>query len=102
MAVVTDPNGVQWSVYRRWWPFGNVVDLAFDGLIGILLAAPFFLLWPFWLLAKGLGVRWRIVVERDGTEVQTEFVRGWRRSGARIDELALQVSGGWRSGHFAI
>lgn len=102
MAVVTDPNGTQWSVHRRWWPFPDVGGLAFDGLIGLVLAAPLLLLWPFWLSAKALGVRWRIVVERDGVEMETQLVRGWRRSGARIDELAVQVAGGWRSGHFSI
>lgn len=102
MAVVTDPNGVQWSVHRRWWPFPDVGGLAFDGLLGLVLAAPFLLLWPFWFAAKGLGVRWCVIVERGGTEVETVLVRGWRRSGARIDELALQVARGWRSGHFSI
>ena len=99
---MTDPSGVQWSVRRRWWPFGDVADLAFDGLLGLLLATPLLLLWPFWFAAKGLGVRWRIIIERDGVEVETVLVRGWRRSGARIEELALQVARGWRSGHFVI
>ena len=80
----------------------DVDGLAFDGLIGLALAAPLLLLWPFWLLAKALGARWRIVVERDGIQMETQLVRGWRRSGARIDELALQVARGWRSGHFTI
>ena len=102
VAVVTDPNGRQWSVHRRWWPFGDMVDLAFDGLFGLVLAAPFLLLWPFWLLGKAFGVRWRIVVERDGAEIESHLVRGWRRSGARLDELALQIAGGWRSGHFTL
>jgi len=102
VAVVTDPNGRQWTVYRRWWPFGDIVDLAFDGLFGLVLATPFLLLWPFWLLGKAVGVRWRIVVERDGAEIESHLVRGWRRSGARLDELALQIAGGWRSGHFTL
>jgi hypothetical protein len=67
-----------------------------------LLAAPFVLLWPFWLLSKGLGARWRIVIERGGHEVETELVRGWRRSGARIDERARELAQGWRSGHYTI
>ncbi|MEH3133286.1 MAG: hypothetical protein PGN27_25305 [Mycolicibacterium neoaurum] len=102
MAVVTDPRGVQWSVRRRWWPFGEVFDPAFDGLIGLILVVPTLLLWPLWFAAKGLGVRWRIVVERDGVEVESVLVRGWRRSAGRIDEIALQVARGWRSGHFDI
>lgn len=102
VAVVTDPNGKQWSVHRCWWPFPAVDGLVTDGVIGLALASPLLLLWPFWLLAKALGARWRIVVERDGIQMETQLVRGWRRSGARIDELALQVARGWRSGHFTI
>ncbi|MGJ6124825.1 hypothetical protein QN239_19840 [Mycolicibacterium sp. Y3] len=102
MAVVTDPNGAQWSVHRRWWPFPDMSDVLDLDWFTWLLAAPFVLLWPFWLLSKGLGARWRIVIERSGHEVETELVRGWRRSGARIDERARELAQGWRSGHYTI
>lgn len=102
MAVVTDPNGTQWSVHRRWWPFWDLSDVIDVDWFSLVLAAPFLLLWPFWLLSKGFGARWRIVILRGGVEVETELVRGWRRSGARIDEHALRLAQGWRSGHYAI
>ncbi|MET0456650.1 MAG: hypothetical protein ABW137_32850 [Mycobacterium sp.] len=106
MTVVSDPSGIQWNLKRRWWPFWDVADLLdlgdFFGWLGLLLAAPFLLVWPFWLLSKALGARWRIVIERDHEEVDTELVRGWRRSTARINDLALEIAQGRRSGHFVI
>ena len=44
--------------------------------------------WPF------LGARWRIIVERDHADASTELVRGWRRSTARINDLALEIAQG--------
>jgi len=107
MPVVTDPNGVQWSVYRRLWPFPGLDDLLdnfdfFGWLVGLALILPVLLLWPFWLLAKVLGVRWVVIVERDHVEVQRELVRGWRRSNGRVAELALQTAQGWHSGRYSI
>lgn len=105
VAVVTDPNGTEWSVHRRWWPFPDVfdiVDVAFFGWIGLLFALPFLLLWPIWLATKFLGARWTIEVERNGSRVDTELVRGWARSDARIAELSGQLAQGWRSGNYAI
>lgn len=107
MPIVTDPSGVQWSVHRMWWPFPSIGSLLdnfdfFGWVLGLALLVPFLLLWPFWLLGKFLGVRWVIVVERDHRETGRELVRGWRRSDGRTAELALQISQGWRSGHYAI
>jgi hypothetical protein len=48
--------------------------------------------WPFWFIAR-LGVRWVIVVERDGKKV-TELVRGWGRSERRIHEIAESAAAG--------
>ncbi|AKS34637.1 hypothetical protein [Mycolicibacterium goodii] len=105
MAEVTDPHGTQWSVYRRWWPFPSVTavieNAIFDSL-GFLLIALCALGWPFWLAAKFLGARWKIRIERDGTPVDTELVRGWYRSRRRIAELTEQLAGGWRSGQYTI
>ncbi|MDX1872545.1 hypothetical protein SBI67_10470 [Mycolicibacterium sp. 120266] len=53
MAVVTDPNGTQWSVHRRWWPFPDLSDVVDLDWFTWLLAAPFLLLWPFWLMSGG-------------------------------------------------
>jgi hypothetical protein len=107
MPVVTDPQGVQWSVHRRLWPFPDLEDLLdnfdfFGWVVGLVLILPVLLLWPFWFVAKFLGVRWVLVVERDHVEVQRELVRGWRRSGARSGELATQIAQGWRSGNYAL
>ncbi|MFC7671794.1 hypothetical protein ACFQWH_01840 [Mycolicibacterium sp. GCM10028919] len=96
-VVVSDPGGVQWSVRRKWWPFfgaDDLFDLSFIGLLGLLLALPLFVLWPFWLATKFLGARWRIIVERDHADASTELVRGWRRSTARINDLALEIAQG--------
>lgn len=86
---------------RRWWPFPGVFDLTFD-LVGVLVALPFLVLWPFWLATKWLGARWTLVVERDGTEVSREQIRGWRRSQERIAQVALEIAQGARSGRFVI
>jgi hypothetical protein len=43
--------------------------------------------WPFWFMAHWLGLRWRIVIERDGEEDDEEWVRGWRKSRRRIQEI---------------
>ena len=102
MTAVTDPNGTQWNVHRRWWPFPDLDDIVDWDFVGLILAIPFLFLWPFWFAMKGLGVKWRIVVERNHTEVETELVRGYRRSGHRIDELAQQIAHGRRSGHFLL
>lgn len=107
MAVdVKDPRGVEWRVRRKWWPFGDLFDWADDDVIGVvvlLIAAPFLLLWPVWLAAKFMGLqRWRIIVERAGERTGTELVRGWSASRGRMAELALEIGQGTRSGHFAL
>ena len=107
MPILTDPSGVQWSVHRKMWPFPSVGTLLdnfdfFGWVIGLALLFPCLLLWPFWLLAKFLGVRWVIVVERDHQETERELIRGWGRSEARMNELAVQFGQGWRSGRYAI
>jgi hypothetical protein len=93
MAEVTDPNDVRWSVRRRRWydltdyP-GGVDDF---GVILILLAGGW---WPFWFIAHWLGLRWRIVIKRDGEEVHEEWVRGWRKSRRRIHEITESATAG--------
>ena len=102
MAVITDRDGAEWSIKRRWWPFPNgLLDVTFgwvESLIGLIFAV----LWPFWLLAKFCGVRWVITVERDGERVRKELVRGWSKSKARIDEIARDVVADDRPGYFLV
>jgi hypothetical protein len=101
MAVVVDPHGKAWSVRRDWWPFpGDLLD--FTDLIEIVIGLLFVVLWPFWLLTKFLGARWVVVVERDGHEVGRELVRGGRKAKARINDIALQIAKGDRSGSYTI
>lgn len=100
MTTVQDANGQLWSVERKWRPFP---ELDFDdddilGILGLILAIPALIVWPFWLAAKFLGVRWIITVERDGRRVGKEKVRGWDASKRRIAEIARNV--GSRSAHF--
>jgi hypothetical protein len=88
-------------VHRDWWPFpGDLLD--FTDLVEIAIGLLFVVLWPFWLLAKLLGVRWVIVIERDGNEVERELVRGWRKAKARVNEVARQIASGDRSGRYTI
>jgi hypothetical protein len=92
---VTDPSGEQWTVGRWWftaipWESG----IAFIDMIIFVIVLPFMLAWPFWLLLKWLGVPWSIVVKRGDTKVGEEKVRGWKASGARIDEIARLVQAG--------
>ena len=95
MAEVTDPNGVTWSVHRWWFkavPYET--GIGFLDMIIFLIVLPFMIVWPFWFLLKWLGVRWAIVIERDGKKVGQELVRGWRASGNRVDELAQAAEAG--------
>jgi hypothetical protein len=101
MAVVLDPHGRAWDVRRDWWPFpGDLLD--FTDLFAIAIGLIFVVLWPFWLLTKFLGARWVVVVERDGHEVGRELVRGGRNAKARVNQIAMQIAHGDRSGSYTI
>jgi hypothetical protein len=94
-VTVTDPDGAQWTV-RRWWfkAFPIQTGIEFLDFVIFLLVLPFMVVWPFWLMSKWLGARWSIVIERDGTKMGEEKVRGWRRSGERIQEIARAAEAG--------
>ncbi|MFV9636403.1 hypothetical protein [Mycobacterium neumannii] len=94
-ATVTDPEGETVTV-RRWWWRTIPWETGFSTLDAFifLLVLPFMVMWPFWLLLKWLGVSWKIVIERDGERIGRERVRGWRRSGERIYEIAASVQAG--------
>jgi hypothetical protein len=102
VAAIRDRHGTVWNVSRRWWPYpGDALDLTF-GWIEWIIAAVFLVLWPFWLLAKYCGVRWVITIERNGNEVGRELVRGSANAKRRMNDIALEIAHGHRSGSFTI
>lgn len=50
--------------------------------------------WPVWFIAHWLGLRWRIVIKRDGEEVDEQRVRGWRKSRRRIQQITESATAG--------
>jgi len=90
MAKVTAPDGLPWSVSRRWFyePPGWL-DGGSGEIVYVLLA-----FWPFWFLAHWLGWPWVIVIKRAGNEQCTERVRGWFGSRRRIREIAQAAADG--------
>jgi hypothetical protein len=82
-------------VYRRWvpiWAGANLSSAQEAGFIIVLLQV--IVLWPPWFIAKWLGVRWRIVIVRNGTKVGEVRVRGWRKSQRRIADMAASAAAG--------
>jgi hypothetical protein len=111
MAKVTDPHGVEWSVHRarpKWESWGGSSTGGSSGsilgdLLGIILQPIFELIfafivyvfkWPFWFIGGWLGVPSTIAIERDGTQVGAERVRGWGKSRRRIQEIAESAAAG--------
>ena len=94
-VTVTDPTGQQMTV-RRWWFTPVPWETGFQTLDALifLIVLPFMAVWPFWLALKWLGVAWEVRVERDGTVVSREKVRGWQRSGERIGQIAAAIQSG--------
>ena len=95
MKRVVDDDGWTWTI-RRWgwrtlpWQSGfATLDAVF-----FLIMLPFMLMWPLWLAAKWLGVSWTVQILREGEKVGRERVRGWRKSGERIAELAAEAEAG--------
>lgn len=99
MTYVEDPTGVVWEVRRKTWWFPSSIFGVNDVLDVILFVVllPFWLGWPFWFLAKLLGVPWVIVVERGREEVATERVKGLRAANRRVEAIteALRASGSY-------
>ncbi|ORV54158.1 hypothetical protein AWC05_18895 [Mycobacterium florentinum] len=89
--------GMRWTVRRRRWydlshfPVGSD-DLGLGGLVLLVMLVGGW--WPFWFIAHWLGLRWRIVIERDGEKVGEEWVRGLRRSDRRIQDLIDSATAG--------
>jgi hypothetical protein len=114
VAEVTDPNGVQWSVYRarpKWESSGGgggsssiSTGSILGDLLGFILQPIFELIFefilyllftgPFLFIARLLGVPSTIVIERAGTPVSQERVRGWGKSQRRIEEIAESAAAG--------
>ena len=90
IAVIVDTHGRAGRYTETGGPFPATLD--FTDLFAIAIGALFLVLWPFWLLAKLLGVRWVVVIERDGHEVGRELVRGWNRSKRRVNEILHEVT----------
>jgi DivIVA domain-containing protein len=96
---VTGPDSVRWSVYRRWgvkhWDATTYSQSVGDELImGTINLLQVIVMWPPWFIAKWLGVRWKIVIERDGIEAGEALVRGWRKSQRCIQEIAEMAAAG--------
>jgi hypothetical protein len=101
MPTFQDSQGVRWSVSRRWWPFRfgllrgpTMTGDGMYGLVQLVIAVPFLLVWPGWLLTRLFGAPWTIVVGRAGRQVHAERVGGWAASGRRITEIVASVQGG--------
>lgn len=97
MAKVSDPGGVQWSVFRRWgFRYWHAADDIRSGDFGeiIIDLLQIVVISPFWFIAKWFGVPWTIVIERNGTEVGEERVRGWRNSRRRIQQIVESAAAG--------
>ena len=103
MPTFHDSHGVQWAVSRRWWPFRFGLlrgpTMSGDGMYGLVqlvIALPFLLVWPVWLVTRLCGAPWTIVVVRAGRQVHAERVAGWAASGRRITEIvaSVQADGG--------
>ena len=95
MPAVRDAANARWTVRRVWWPFGTwLLDLPEWGglfVIGMVLMAPLVVIWPFWLLARFLGVPWTVVVRRERKEVRREKVAGWTASRDRMAAILEEV-----------
>jgi hypothetical protein len=90
-----NPDGVEWSVRRsRWYDMTGGVDVVDDSGMVVIIIALVGVWWPFWFLAHWLGMRWRIVITRDGEQMDDEWVRGWRRSRRRIQEIIDAATAG--------
>ena len=96
---VEDPTGQMWKVRRKtWWFPSNVFGWSdvLDVVLFVVLL-PLWLGWPFWFLAKLLGVPWVIVIERGDETVGTERVRGLRAANRRVTVIgaALRSTGSY-------
>lgn len=97
MVNVRDGQHVDWSVHRGWWISPGFPDISgFDFFTGPIIWLVTVLSWPIWLIGKLCGVRWKVLVWRDGALVRTEKVRGWAASGRCVDEIVKSLQDGCR------
>lgn len=96
---VVDPTGVRWSVHRQWgvrywdgWQDDGSAD-AMD-VADMVVLLQLIVLWPLWFLGKCLGVRFKIVIIRNGDKAGEVKVRGWSRSRRRLREIAAIAAAG--------
>jgi len=72
-----------------------ILELILEPILAFMLGFIWYVVeWPFWFIAKLFGVPSKIVIERDGTPVGQERVRGWNKSGQRIKEIAQSAAAG--------
>lgn len=103
---VQSPDGVWWTVRRRWIPRLDKIN-AVGGLswssredrrvlfVAALIAAPLIMLLPLSIVAKLCALqRWEIEIERGDQWRTTEMVRGWSASVDRIESITAEVSAG--------
>jgi hypothetical protein len=67
---------------------------SFYGLVQLVIALPFLLVWPFWVLTRLFGAPWTVVVAGANAPRHEAKVRGWAASGRRIAEIAESLRGG--------
>jgi hypothetical protein len=92
LVTLADANGVRWKVYRCWFPRRGIWFLQGDLGEAAMFIVP--AVWLPWFIAKWLGVRWLIEIERNGCHVGDEQARGWRASRRRIHEIAESAATG--------
>lgn len=98
---LTDPDGQEWLVTRRWWPWGagqnprpqeQAPALLPAEVLDLVLRVVFL---PVVIVLRAARVRrWPIQAWRGGELVHAEAVRGWTRSAERMTEMAEGIRRG--------
>ena len=110
MPRVEGPDGVRWTIRRRWsTPSRLLPDPGADPtgiatLIVVVLALPRLIAFPFAAAARLLGLRaWVVEASRPGAAPVRTAVRGTRAADAQVEAWAADVRAGRppREGHGA-